>query len=208
MTDPTSPVGNASALTACRRADSKAKREEVRRVIAQQQANGIRVTYAGVARAAGVSLWLVKADGVRQLADTAIQQQLQDPARARAASRVVPEGQPVSLRGLRVDLELSRAELREVRRERDELKDRMRLHLGVMLEGSQRAELVDRIEELSQLVRVKNGDLSQQQGRIVELEAAVVALEDDLIAARAANRELMRLSNSAFSDFTGSSAQP
>jgi Family of unknown function (DUF6262) len=118
----------AEVLREYRRRDSAAKRQRVRDTLAQILRRGDPVTFAAVARAAGVSTWLVYADGVREHIERVITRQGAQPA---AAQRT---GQAASEASLRTDLELARAQIRQLRAERDELRDQVRTDLGHQLE--------------------------------------------------------------------------
>lgn len=56
---------SAEVLAESRRRDSRTKRQRVLAVVEQLLAQGVPVTFAAVARTAGVSKWLVYAGGVR-----------------------------------------------------------------------------------------------------------------------------------------------
>ncbi|WP_436703272.1 hypothetical protein [Geodermatophilus sp. CPCC 205761] len=140
-----------------------------------------------------MSIWLVKAPGLREAIEGAMREQV---AHGPAPSPPAPAAQPsVSRQSLLNDLALTRAELRETRKERDHLKARLRLQLGSKLDTTSHDDLVTRIEGLSERNHSLQRDLDaarlqsrQQQDEIAELQA-------DLTAARAAMKKVIRQAN-------------
>ena len=137
------------AMLAARAKDSQDKRDRALAAIASLETAGAPVTPAAVAAAAGVSTWLVYADGVREHVQAARQRQgCNAPGRPGAA--VPAGGEPVTLASLRTDLGVAREQVRQLRAERDKLLGRLRLQLGAEIEGPERAELITRISQLEE----------------------------------------------------------
>ncbi|WP_405775750.1 DUF6262 family protein [Streptomyces sp. NBC_01538] len=177
---------SAEVLAESRRRDSRTKRQRVLAVVEQLLAQGDPVTFAAVARAAGVSNWLVYADGVREHIDKARAQQASSPARDRQS------GSTASTASLRTDLELSRTEIRALREERDKLKAALQRSLGQQLDQAAAKELVARIDELTSHNHELSGRLNQAQQDNRELRQRLQEAEDDLAAVRASLRRMIR----------------
>ncbi|MFD4394410.1 DUF6262 family protein [Kitasatospora sp. NPDC058478] len=177
-------------LADARRKDSREKRAKVLAVVEQMIARGDAVTFASVAKTAGVSNWLVYAEGVREHIETARTQQAGKGRRDRQ------EGLSPSAASLRTDLELSRQEVTALRGERDRLKAALQRQLGQQLDQIGSADLIARVEELTR----QNAELASELGDLhlvkSELEAKVEELEDDLAAARSSLRRMIRAENS------------
>jgi hypothetical protein len=107
-----------AGLRAARTQDSHDKRRRALTAINALEAAGTPITAAAVARAAGVSTWLLYTDGVREHLDAARRRQAQTssgPPRA-----VAPTDQaPLTPASLRTDLALARAEISRLRAEHD-----------------------------------------------------------------------------------------
>lgn len=173
---PTPAAKRAQALRESRRHDSRTKRDRVSSALTAMFAAGDHISFAAVARRAGVSTWLTYAPGVREQIDTAIAQQTNDGQPAPAAE---------SAAALRADLELARQEIRRLRSERDELRGHLQGTLGRQLTNLTAAPLVERIAALSQELthaRQANQDLDDQVSR----------LQDELGAARRALRRMIK----------------
>lgn len=179
----------ADVLREARKQDSLAKRAKVLAVVEDMKAQGEPITFLGVARNAGVSNWLVYAEGVREHIEAARKGQ------AGTRSRQRSEGATASTASLATDLELARAELRKVRGERDRLKAAVQRGLGQQVEGESSRELVARVQELTEVNQVLAGRVRAAETERDELRGALDEREDDLIAARAALRNMMRDQN-------------
>jgi len=114
----------ADVLREARKKDSLAKRARALAVVDDMKAKGQPITFLGVARAAGVSNWLVYAEGVREHIEAARKGQQGVQRRERQS------GMSASAASLAVDLELARAELTRLRQERDQLKAKVQRALG------------------------------------------------------------------------------
>jgi len=183
MTVPRTP---AEVLAESRRRDSRTKRQRVLAVVEQLLSQGDPVTFAAVARIAGVSNWLVYADGVREHIEKARAQQASRPARDRQS------GGTASTASLRTDLELSRTEIRALREERDKLRAALQRSLGQQLDQVTTKDLVARIDELTSHNHVLSTQLQQVQQENVRLQQRLQETEDDLAAARTSLRRMIR----------------
>jgi hypothetical protein len=139
----------AAKLTAARRLDSQEKRQRVQEAVNALERAGVAVTFAGVAKTARVSTWLVYADGVRQHVDAGRQRQ----ARYGIADKPEPLPAPMQATpaGIRTDLAIAHQEIKSLREERDRLRSRLRLELGAELDASSRAELVGRANSIQEI---------------------------------------------------------
>ncbi|MFD8108686.1 DUF6262 family protein [Streptomyces microflavus] len=176
----------ADVLREARRKDSQDKRARVFASVDQMQAAGTAVTCATVAKAAGVSAWLVYRPEIKQYIDKARRQQ------ELAGDRGTETGTAVSQGSLVVDLQLARAELKMVSQEREQLKDALRRKLGQQVESAASGDLVDRIKELEGVVRARDQDLASMQEERDRLQAELADAQDDLFASREARRRLMQ----------------
>jgi Family of unknown function (DUF6262) len=182
-----------AGLRAARAKDSADKRSRALTAIHALETAGTPITAAAIARAAGVSTWLLYTDGIREHLDAARHRQASTtrPPRASApADQALPN--PA---GLRTDLALARAEIRRLRAEHDKLRRRLRLQLGAEIDGPDRAELITRVADLESLTRQL---LTERDARTTEAELAqrrIRELEDDLTAARESLRRVIKTHN-------------
>lgn len=182
-----------AGLRAARAKDSTDKRTRALAAIHALETAGTHITAAAIARAAGVSTWLLYTDGIREHLDAARRRQA-------SATQPPPAGAPAELApptqaGLRTDLALARAEIRRLRVEHDKLRSRLRLQLGAEIDGPDRAELITRVADLESLVRQL---LTERDARTTEAELAqrrIRELEDDLTAARESLRRVIKTHN-------------
>lgn len=181
--------GRPDLLREARRRDSVAKRQRVLVTLERMEHEREPVTFAGVARAADVSTWLVYAEGVREHIDAARGRQAAQPVRDHST------GLSASAASLRTDLQLARQEITELRAERDKLRQNLQKQLGRQLDALTHRELVDRIDELTRENHRLN-DLNRKLGAGNEqLVQQVTSLEDDLAATRTSLRRMIRNTN-------------
>jgi D-alanyl-D-alanine dipeptidase len=171
-----------------RRAEATAKRAQVGIALGQMAADGTPITFAGVARAAQVSTWLVYAPGVRE----AIEE-----ARDRQPAHKGPAGRPPSrdAAGVATDLALARAEIARLRAERDDQKRQLQLALGARMDNIAKADLLTRVDELTRHNNQLAATAAEQRSDNAALKARITELEDDLAAARTSLRRMIRAEN-------------
>ena len=183
-----------AGLRAARAKDSHDKRRRALAAIDALQAADTPITAAAIARAAGVSTWLLYTDGVREHLDAARRRQAvqtSSPPRTTTPS----DQAALTPAGLRTDLALARGEIRRLRAEHDKLRRRLRLQLGAEIDGPDRAELVTRVADLESLTRRL---LTERDAHTTEADLAqrrIRELEDDLTAARESLRCVIKTQN-------------
>ncbi|MET3142797.1 UNVERIFIED_ORG: hypothetical protein ABIB13_002515 [Arthrobacter sp. UYEF2] len=183
-----------AALRAARAKDSQDKRRRVLAAVQALEAAGTPVTAAAVAATAGVSNWLVYADGVREHLDAARRRQ------AEHGTTSVPTVSPdshasVTPASLRTDLAIAREQIRLLRTERDKLRSRLRLQLGAEIEGPERAELITRVATLEAAGRQLAAERDARAAEATQAQRHVQELEDDLTAARDSLRQVIKTRN-------------
>jgi predicted nuclease with TOPRIM domain len=181
--------GQPDVLRDARRRDSLSKRQGVLAALERMEHDHEPVTFAAVARAANVSTWLVYADGIRDHVEAARKRQAAQPVQDQRA------GLSPSAASLRTDLELARHEIKDLRGERDKLRQNLQKQLGRQLDQLTHRELVARLDELTQ----HNQRLADQNRQLTagseRLQQRVTELEDDLAAARTSLRRMIRETN-------------
>ena len=192
----TTMTDRTAALKAARAKDSNDKRRRVLQTVKAMESAGQPITAAAVATAAGVSTWLVYADGIREHLDAARARQRQavDVAPPLAAGPRTAQ-QPVTAAGLRTDLAVARHEIHRLRTDLDKLRGRLRLQLGAEIEQPDRAELIARVAALEAANRQF---LAERDARTAQADTAqrrVEQLEDELTAARESLRRVIRDTN-------------
>ncbi len=169
----------AAALKAARAKDSQRKRQRTLAALQTLETTGAPITFTAVAKAAGVSTWLVYADGIREHIDAARHRQRH----------------PTTLASLRADLAIAREQIKTLRTERDKLQQRLRLQLGAELEAPDRAHLTARVVDLETINRQL---VAERDARTIEAQTAkgrVTELEDELSAARESLRRVIKAQN-------------
>lgn len=181
----------AQVLAESRRSTSLAKRQAAREAVERMLAAGEPVTFAGVARAAGVSVWLVYADGVREHVEQARARQQARPRHERELGRAA------SPAGLKTDLTLAKAEIAALRAANQRLQDTLRRKLGQQLDQVAAGDLIARINELTAQNRNLAEQLAESTAGQRDAEARLAETLDDLAAARESLRRMMREQNTA-----------
>jgi chromosome segregation ATPase len=178
-------------LRESRKKDSLTKRGKVLAVIEEMKAHDEPITFLGVARAAGVSNWLVYAEGVREHIEAARKGQAGRKAREQRA------GATASAASLATDLEFARAELRQVRQERDRLKAKVQRGLGHQVTQAGTSELAARIKEL--LARLERQEAELEAARADAARAAAERDDalDEVAGLRTALRQMTRQRNTS-----------
>jgi hypothetical protein len=182
------------AMLAARAKASHDKRQRALAAVRDLEAAGTPVTATAVAAAAGVSTWLVYADGVREHLEAAQRRRAdREPGPSTAAPPV--RGQPVSQASLRTSLAVARDEIRRLRDERDKLRARLRLQLGAEIEGPDRAELIARVASLQAASRQLAAERDARAAEASHAQRRIRELEDELTAARESLRRAIRQVN-------------
>lgn len=170
-----------------RRRDSEAKRARVLATIERMLAVGTPITFAAVARQAKVSTWLVYAPGLREAVTDARNQQ-------HSQHLVEPAPDPGE-QCLRTDLALARAEITQLRAERNQQHQQIQLMLGARLDEIAKVDLVARVDELTRHNSELTATAAQLRTDNQALQTRVSELEDDLAAARTSLRRMIRSEN-------------
>ncbi|PZG19950.1 hypothetical protein C1J01_10875 [Nonomuraea aridisoli] len=147
------------------------------------------ITFAAVARQAKVSTWLVYAEGVREHIEQAMKRQADAPLHEQRA------GLTASPASLRTDLELARDQIKQLRAERDKLRGNLRLQLGQQLEEISSKGMAERIDELAIANQRLAMDNQQAADANEQLKGRIAELEEELAAARASLRRVLRETN-------------
>ncbi|MDX3634466.1 DUF6262 family protein [Streptomyces europaeiscabiei] len=176
-------------LSAARAQDSEAKTARSLDVVRDLLGSGQRVTFAGVAREASVSTWFVYNQA--QVRD-AVQAAMDEQRKHGRHTSQVSGAQRVNPAGLHTELALAREEIKDLKKERDRLRGRVRLSLGVELDDVDRSKLVERLEQLEREKVELQHELANTRDRLISLEGRLQESEDDLTAARASLRRAMR----------------
>ena len=182
------------AMLAARARDSQDKRRRALAAVQSLEATGTPVTATAVATAAGVSTWLVYADGIREHIEAARRRQAErEPAPGPAAPPA--RGEPVTQASLRTDLAVARAEIRRLRADTGKLRARLRLQLGAEIEGPDRAELIARVATLEAASRQLAAERDARAAEASHAQQRARELEDELTAARESLRRVIRQAN-------------
>lgn len=179
----------ADVLRESRQRDSLAKRARVLAVLDDLKTKGEPITFLGIAKAAGVSNWLVYAEGMREHIEAARKNQAGTEARERKS------GATASAASLTTDLALARTELRALRDDRNRLKNAIQRGLGQQVTQASHAELIARINELTAANQKLAGELARTEADRDRLQVTLTETQDDLISARQALRNMMRDQN-------------
>lgn len=193
MTTKTAQQARTAALKAAREQDSQDKRRRVLAALEALVSTGAPVTATAVAKAAGVSTWLIYRQGVREHVEAARRRQPHTAASTQEPA--LPDKFRTTPASLKTDLAVAREEIRRLRREHDKLRQRLRLHLGAEIEGPDRAQLIARVAELEAVNRQL---VAERDARAAEADTAgrrVQELEDELCAARESLRRVIRTEN-------------
>jgi len=182
------------AMLAARAKASHDKRQRALAAVRDLEAAGTPVTATAVATAAGVSTWLVYADGVREHLEAA-QRRRADREPGPSTAAPPGRGEPASQASLRTSLAVARDEIRRLRDERDKLRARLRLQLGAEIEGPDRAELIARVASLQAASRQLAAERDARAAEASHAQRRIRELEDELTAARESLRRAIRQVN-------------
>jgi hypothetical protein len=178
-------------MLAARAKDSADKRQRALAAVHALEAAGTPVTAAVVASTAGISTWLVYADGVREHVKAARRRQA-DPASSPPRATATSGQAPLTPGSLRADLALARAEIRRLRDDNDKLRQRLRLQLGTEIDGPDRAELITRVADMESLTRQLLAERDACAAETRHAQHRIRELEDDLTAARESLRRVIK----------------
>ena len=144
------------------------------------------ITFASVARTAGVSNWLVYADGVREYIENARNAQADQLVRDERVGRIASDA------SLRTDLELLREHNRHLRNEIARLKHALRGQLGEQLEAQSTETLRQRIDQLAEANDRYRAENSELRAELAQTREELQTTQDDLAAARTGIRPMIR----------------
>ncbi|MGW1929963.1 DUF6262 family protein [Streptomyces sp. NPDC001919] len=181
------PHGNAHTLVQARRRDSLDKRQRTLTALTTLEQQGKKITHTAVARTAGVSTWLTYTEGIREHIEAA--QQRQQPKVTRPADTRTPNAT------LRTELELARQEVRDLREEKERMRQALRNQLGQQLDGLGTKDLAERVDHLARDNQRLQDALRQATEDNHALHSQVTSLEADLGAARTSLRRMIREEN-------------
>lgn len=177
-------------LVANRRAAAAKKQTHTLAAIEQMLERGTRVTFVEVQRTAGVSTWFVYNNPtIRWAIESAIR--AQHDHHAAEATRPLDDR---SLPGLRAELANARAEIRDLRDERDRLRRRLQRDLGDQVDAHSKRELLERLRvfeqentRLQDTLRTTTAELATMKR---ERDTAVADLEGTQLALRQTMRQV------------------
>lgn len=196
---------NSAALRRARRHDSRAKRAQAAEALSAMEQGGEPITFPAVARRAGVSVSLLYADtGLASRIAAARDRQRQ--AGGNRAWRL-PTRSLVTEQSLRVELANAKERARRLAEEVAVLRERLAHDLGAGADVARGEAYEPLLERLEHRAAELEGDNHRQRQRVLQLEADVRELTENLDAARAMNRELMSELNRGFAS-EGSSGRP
>lgn len=185
-TGPTSE--RTSKLIAAKRADSQRRRTAVLKAIETQTQNGQPVTVAAVARAAGVSTWLIY--NVPDLLAAVRRAPATEPHATTAGNNRTGNSGP-SPASLHNELALLNARFTKVTAERDRLKKALKARIGEQLELETPAELQAHISVLERSLKRARLDLMEAETTHNFLRDELEESQDQLRAAQRINKMLM-----------------
>jgi hypothetical protein len=195
MSTTTANQARAAALKAARTKDSELKRRRALDALQTLENTSAAITFTAVAKAAGVSTWLVYADGIREHIDAA--RHRQHNHHRGTDTPTASSTQPATSDSLRTDLAIACEQIKTLRTERDKLQQRLRLQLGAELEAPNQARLTARVADLETINRQL---VAERDARSIEADTAkrrATELEDELSAARESLRRVIKAQNRA-----------
>lgn len=170
----TNPDRRTERLVASRRAAAAEKQAHTLTTIERMLERGAKINFVEVQRTAGVSTWfLYNNPTIRLAVESAIR--AQHDHQAAEATKPLDDR---TLAGLRTELANARAEIRDLREERDRLRRRLQRDLGDQVDARSRRELLERLRVLEQ----ENSKL-QDTLRTTTTELATAKRERDTVAA-------------------------
>lgn len=176
-------------LRRVRQADSAAKATRAKEVVDNLLRGGQRISFARVARQASVSTWFVYNNPAVK---SAIQEAMADQTgHGVTAAAVVPRAR-VTPASLHAELALAREEIKELKHQRDALKQRIQLSLGAEIDNPAQAELVRRIQDLERQNQTLVRDLAEFKGQAKALAGQLEESTETVTSLRLALRKAMR----------------
>jgi chromosome segregation ATPase len=184
---------NSAALIKARRRDGQTKRARADRTLQEMIESGEPVTFAALARRAGVSVSMLYANQVlaARVSEVRDRQRQAGPTRAWR----LPARSLVTEQSLRTELANAKEQVRQLHVEVAVLRERIARSLGAeadLARGRAAASLLDQIEDRAAELESENATLRR---RVVEVEAEASEMAESLAAARTANRDLMSMVN-------------
>lgn len=181
--------GNPATLAQARHSASLDKRQRTLTALAALEHDGTKITFTAVARAASVSTWLTYSPGIREHIEAARRRQHIPAAPGQA-------GEPsTSSAALRMELDLARQEIRQLRTDRDRLSTAVRHQLGQQLDTLAAGDLTARVDDLTESNQQLTDQLRQATAENTALKERLTAAEADLTAARTSLRRMIRTEN-------------
>ena len=185
----------AAALKAARAKDSELKRRRALAALEALEATGASITFTAVAKAAGVSTWLVYADGIREHIDAA--RHRQSPPQRRPQRRRPPASTPRHRPACAPTWPSPGSRSRRCAPNGTNSSSACACNSVPRLEAPDRAHLTARVADLEAINRQL---VAERDARTIEADTAkgrVAELEDELSAARESLRRVIKSQNRA-----------
>ncbi|MET3165069.1 UNVERIFIED_ORG: flagellar biosynthesis chaperone FliJ [Arthrobacter sp. UYEF10] len=178
-----------AALITAKKKESKTKHALVRKAITRLVNGSELLTVSSVARAAGVSRWLIyNTPELKTAVTRAAAQQRTTWAQGHEQAGMTPKGAMTEL--LRLQERLA-----TVTRQRDHYKRAVNINLAEALAGRTPEQMASYISELESQLTAERENAGKARQAISELEATVEDLNDQLRAAQSINRTMMKQRN-------------
>lgn len=178
-------------LITAKKKESKTKQALVRKAITRLINSSELLTVSSVARAAGVSRWLIyNTPELKTAVTRAAAQQRATWAQGHEQAGITPKGAVTEL--LRLQERLA-----TVTRQRDHYKRAVNTNLAETLAGRNPEQMAGYISELESQLSSERKSTDQARTAISLLEAQVEDLNDQLRAAQSINRTMMKQRNEA-----------
>ncbi|MEV7575565.1 DUF6262 family protein [Pseudarthrobacter sp. NPDC089323] len=182
-----------AGLVAAKKKESKTKQANVRKAVTKLIDSPELLTVSAVARAAGVSRWLIyNTPELKTAVTRAAAQQRATWGQGHEQAGMTPKGAVAEL--LRLQERLA-----TVTRQRDHYKRAVNTNLAEALAGRTPEQMASYISELESQLSTERKSTDQARSTISLLEAKVEDLNDQLRAAQSINRTMMKQRNDAAS---------
>lgn len=180
-----------AGLITAKKKESKTKHALVRKAITRLINGSDLLTVSSVARAAGVSRWLIyNTPELKTAVTLAAAQQRATWAQGHEQAGMTPKGAVTEL--LRLQERLA-----TVSRQRDHYKRAVNTNLAEALAGRTPEQMASYISELESQLSTERASIDQARTAISLLEAQVEDLNDQLRASQSINRTMMKQRNEA-----------